>query len=797
MTAADVSSTLRIPVDLLAAAGWRDATGAEVREALGYYGHRDADLGGIIIPLRDPRTGEHLGDWARLNDPPTGGGKYLQPQGGRWLYVPPVPTDYLYDVSVPVVFAEGPKSALALVALAQRCGRRLVAIATGGCWGWRRTVTHERQPDGTLAGVTGPSPSLDWIAWTGRDAIIALDGDARANPSVSAALRSLAYELAGRGASVRVAAIPPAAGAKAGPDDVIEHCGDEAVLAMLDAARPRADCAVAAAEAAIVALEADRKADPLPAIAALAAVDDTSRRELLVGRLVALRLPGVTRELATRRIAAERAEADAARQAAAAAARRGKLLGLRVDGAALLDALAATLRDYVIESAAQADVEALWLLHTYALGAADYTPYLHITAPEKRCGKSRLLEVLELLAARAWRCDRTTAAALLRSVERDSPTLLLDEWDAARGSSDEYAEAMRGLLNSGFRRGGAYRMCVGEDREPHDFPTFCAKSLAGIGRLPDTVADRSIVIALRRKSPHERVRQFRRRDAEPQAAYLREQAEAWAMQAVGRLRDHRPAMPPQLNDRQQDICEPLFAIADLVGGDWPERARRALVEVCSGEAAADESIGAKLLADARAVFAERGADRLASKDLAEALGEMEDRPWAEWGRAQKPITAPQVARQLGRFGIIPRNLREGGAVAKGYLRADFAEAWDRYLAPALPPDDPPSPVPPIPNRYTATRPVNTGESGDFNAATEGGCSGTKNGVSNNNHAGRSGVAVSQAEIGPGVTQGALFATPPPPPKAEGLTWAESIARARAEGRLPAEPEAPARKDVEL
>lgn len=800
MTAAAVAVALRIPADLLAAAGWRDVSDAEARDLVGT--HHAGDLSGWAAPYLDPRSGARWA-WAvrRRNPDADGKRKYLVAPGHHHIYFPPAAGPLLGDASVTVALVEGVKSSLALTALAERAGRRLLVVALGSCWGWRgqtgiaTTASGDRQPE------KGPHPDLALVEWAGRDAIIALDGDVRGNPSVAAALRGLAHELVGRGANVRVATVPEAAGEKAGPDDVLQRCGDDAALAMLDASRPWAECARAAAEAAIAAMAAAGKgADPLPAIEAVAAVDDTSRRDLLAGRLVALRLPGVTREVVTRSIGQHQARAEAARRQAAEAARRGRLLGMVVDGAALLDDIAAWLREYVVMTPAQADVCAFWVLHSHALDAADYTPYLHITAPEKRCGKSRLLEALELLAARAWRCDRTTAAALLRSVERDTPTLLLDEWDAAKGSGDDYAEAMRGLLNSGFRRGGSYRLCAkGADGEMdlHDYPTFCAKAIAGIGRLPDTVADRSLTIVLRRKAPHERVQPFRRRDAEPQAAYLRERCEAWAMQAIERLRDARPGFPAALNDRQRDICEPLLAIADLAGGDWPGRARRALVELCTGEAAQDESIGSKLLADVRAIFAERQADRIASKDLAEALGAMEDRPWAEWGRGAKPITPPQVARQLGRFGIAPRSIRLGdGATPKGYLRDDFCEALARYLAPDPSPDDPPPPDMPVPNRHTATNRINTGPNGDFESATADPCGGSENAVSPSKDGPCGGVAVPNQQNRGGDTQTDLF-TPPPPPKAEGETWGESIARARAEGRLPAEPEAPRPKDVEL
>ncbi len=784
MKIADMAAALRIPPDLLAEAGYRDADDYAVREALGHQGHRGADLGGILMPIRHPGSGEVLGHICRLRQAVTGASgtvRYLQPQACRWLLVYSTNDAAREDAGAPAVIVEGPKSALALVALARRTGRRLAVIATLGCWGWRRTVDHERRPDGALAPVTGPSPSLEWLAWGGRDAIVALDGDARSTPAVGAAQRALAHELARRGAAVRIASIPADAGSKAGLDDVLETCGDEATLAMLDTAQAWQECALGRAEAAVDAIEkldaARRKTVDMPT-AEIAEIADPVKQARFIGRLAALRIPGVLKADLERMIADHHAKARAERKDADVLARKGKLLGLRVNGATLLDALAKMLRNYVIETGAQADVEALWVVHSYAPDAAEWTPYLHITAPEKRCGKSRLLEILELVVARPWRCDHTSAAALLRSVERDSPTLLLDEWDSAAGSGDEYVQAMRGLLNSGFRRGGAHRLCVGEDREPHDFPTFCPKAIAGIGKLPDTVADRSIPIVLRRKARNETVKPFRRRDAEPEAAPLRDHCEAWALQAGERLRAHRPDLPAELNDRQQDICEPLLAIADLAGGEWPKRARKALLELLTGEAAADESIGAKLLADCRAIFngEEQGEpeasasagpikDRIASHELIERLSALEARPWVEWGRGARPITAPQLARQLGRFGIAPRNLREGGAVMKGYLRSDFADAWARYLPSDPAPDDTPPPNSPTPSRYTATRPANTGDNRRFTAATTPACSGTENGTSANNDAGCSGVAAPNQQNGAEGSEGGLIGCLPGGPTA--------------------------------
>jgi hypothetical protein len=233
----------------------------------------------------------------------------------------------------------------------------------------------------------------------------------------------------------------------------------------------------------------------------------------------------------------------------------------------------------------------LWVAHTHALAAADATPYLSITSAEKRSGKTRLLEVLELLVARPWFTGRTTAAALVRKIARDTATLLLDESDAAFGGDRDYSEALRGTLNSGHRRGGCVSLCVGQGAalDVHDLPVFSAKAIAGIGKLPDTVADRAIPIRLKRRAPGEQVERFRRRVIADETAAIRDALEEWT-QSVDMLRALRPDIPDDLDDRAADGWEPLLAIADQAGGEWPERARRSAISPM-GAGRSDDSIG--------------------------------------------------------------------------------------------------------------------------------------------------------------------------------------------------------------
>ena len=198
----------------------------------------------------------------------------------------------------------------------------------------------------------------------------------------------------------------------------------------------------------------------------------------------------------------------------------------RSDVAATLDAVAELVRRYVVLTRAQLVAVVLWTFHSHAFDAADATPYLSITSAEKESGKTRLLEVLELLVARAWFTGRVTAAVLARKVDKETPTLLLDESDAAFGGEREYAEVLRGILNSGHRRGGRSSLCVGQGAAISyvDLSTFCPKAIAGIGELPDTVGSRSIPIRVKRKAPDESVERFRRREAAAAAEPLFQRA---------------------------------------------------------------------------------------------------------------------------------------------------------------------------------------------------------------------------------------------------------------------------------
>jgi hypothetical protein len=355
----------------------------------------------------------------------------------------------------------------------------------------------------------------------------------------------------------------------------------------------------------------------------------------------------------------------------------------------LLETLAAVEaffnRFVVFSNRSQSTVIALWVLHAWAKNAFDYTPYLHIHSPEKRCGKTLVLDLLGLLVPEPWPVVGPSEAVLFRAIDANEPTLLLDEVDTIFKERDEKSEGLRGILNAGFKRNGSVPRCVGQGHEVKNFSVFCPKVLAGIGRLPDTVADRSIPITLSRKTRQDPVERFRLRRVIAESEELRARLQNWAESAVviEELRNAEPAMPGELGDRQADVTEPLVAIADLAGGDWPERARNALLELYASHRD-PESDGVRLLRDVRTVLQSQNLTRIKTSSLIEALFEIEESPWAsfweqDWKRGNTKGPAQRLAALLKPFGITPKTLKFADETeAKGYSESDFEDSWTRY-----------------------------------------------------------------------------------------------------------------------
>ena len=345
-----------------------------------------------------------------------------------------------------------------------------------------------------------------------------------------------------------------------------------------------------------------------------------------------------------------------------------------VEPAALLSDLVAAIKRFIICPDETAHAAALWIAMTWFMDVVQVAPLAVITAPEKRCGKSQLLSLLGRLVHRPLAASNITPAALFRAVDAWKPTLLVDEADAFMKDNEE----LRGLLNCGHTRDSAYIVrVVGDDHTPKRFNVWGAKALAGIGHLADTIMDRSIVLELRRKLPHEEV--LRLRHAEPGLFDdLSAKLTKFASDTRERLRRCRPDLPNALHDRAQDNWEPLLAIAEMAGGEWPQIARHAALKL-SGSTEDGGTMGNELLADIREVFESKRLAKISTADLINHLCDDDEKSWATYNRG-KPITPRQVAKKLKEYGIASKNLRVNYEVVKGFEHEQFIEAFARYLA---------------------------------------------------------------------------------------------------------------------
>jgi hypothetical protein len=347
-----------------------------------------------------------------------------------------------------------------------------------------------------------------------------------------------------------------------------------------------------------------------------------------------------------------------------------------------LDLAHATLTRYVVFPCPEAaDAATLYAGSTHAMPKLEFAARLVIKSPVRRCGKSRLLDVLAQLVRRPLLTSDISAAALVRSIDpADPPTLMLDEADATFGAAlkgDEKAEHLRGIINAGFGRDRPYRRWDVTTRGVEDCPTFAMAVLAGIGPMPDTIEDRAVIIDLRRKSPAERVAKFRVRRDKPKVAKDGAKLAAALGPYADAVGDAEPGMPEGLNDRAEDVWEAMIAIADLAGGGWPGRARTAAVTLSGDGSAGDGTLGERLLADLRDVFG--SADSMHSESILDGLHKISEAPWSDWyGR---PLNARDLAKLLRPYGVRSLGVKLAGVTKKGYRREHLHDPWTRYLPP--------------------------------------------------------------------------------------------------------------------
>lgn len=352
------------------------------------------------------------------------------------------------------------------------------------------------------------------------------------------------------------------------------------------------------------------------------------------------------------------------------------------DGAELLDDVRRFLSRFVVyPSVVELNAHTLWIAHTWFMDFWDSTPRIAFLSPEPGSGKSRALEVTEPLVPRPVHAVNCTPAYLFRKVSDPAgrPTVLYDEIDTIFGPKAKEHEEIRGVLNAGHRKGAMAGRCVlrGKIVETEELPAYCAVALAGLDDLPDTLMTRSVISRMRRRSPSEPVEPWRQRVNGKEAEYLYARLASWSVSAEP-LADGWPTMPEGVTDRDADVWESLLAVADLAGGHWPQSARVAAVTHVTASRSRKPSMGVLLLSDMRTVFARSKRDRLETANILKVLNSIEESPWGTIRRGEA-LDPRGLANRLGKYGIGSKKFRVGDEIITGYSRAQFEDAWSRYL----------------------------------------------------------------------------------------------------------------------
>ncbi|MEO7863739.1 MAG: DUF3631 domain-containing protein [Nitrospirales bacterium] len=320
----------------------------------------------------------------------------------------------------------------------------------------------------------------------------------------------------------------------------------------------------------------------------------------------------------------------------------------------------------------------LWIAHSHLMSVWESTPRIAFLSPEPGSGKTRALELTETLVPHPVEAINVSTSYLFRKIKDTSgpPTILFDEIDTIFGLRAKENEELRGFLNAGHRKGASAGRCVvrGKTVETEEFPAYCALAMAGLGRLPDTILSRSVVVRMRRRSPSEQVTPYRRRIHATEGNALRDRLASWAIQIKETLNMY-PTMPEGIEDRNADVWEALLSIAEAAGGPWPERAKVAAVALVADSAGDRGSLGVRLLRDIKAVFKDQ--DRLWTDDILAALIAIEESPWGDM--RGKAIDSTKLADLLRPYGAKSKQVKMGGLNHRGYEREAFYDAWVRYL----------------------------------------------------------------------------------------------------------------------
>lgn len=359
----------------------------------------------------------------------------------------------------------------------------------------------------------------------------------------------------------------------------------------------------------------------------------------------------------------------------------------------VVDEIHRLISKYIVLSHSEIRVASAWAAASWHMDVWSRFPHLAVTSPEKRCGKTRFLQLLEKVCPKPWSTTSISPAAMYRLIEKERPTLLLDEAQSISRRGSESSEVLRELLNAGIDSTSVVVRVGGKDNdEIKKFSVYSPKVIALIGAIDGVLADRCLPIGLKRKSREDQVQFYNHRVVDQESKALGEKLEKWSKESAKAITEAYDQTEPFAidNDRMADLLRPLQAVLAVVDPSSinllqkyaegsEERERR--IEMMSP--------GVLMLVACREAFAEREKTvkrlgKLAEKTepgflptetLIEFLCKRTEEPWARWSKGQN-INPEGVARLLRPYDI--RSERNRDQSARGYYTHSFEEAWKKY-----------------------------------------------------------------------------------------------------------------------
>jgi putative DNA primase/helicase len=383
-----------------------------------------------------------------------------------------------------------------------------------------------------------------------------------------------------------------------------------------------------------------------------------------------------------------------------------------VHGPAMLEALEEALCKYLVLPKYAAPTIALWIIHTHCFEVWDVSPRLAAMAPERGCGKTQVLKMLLRLVCKPYPSASVTAATIYRRVEELQPCLLIDEFDSYGASN----EALRNILNAAHEKEFAcIDRCNANTNEPESFSAWAPMAIAGIGKLPDTLADRSIIITMQRRKASEIIADLSEDAAKAELLRLQRMAYRWAQDNSDAIRAHKPEKLSWLMNRDADNWKPLLRIADIAGEHVPELAQAACYHFVV-ERESQDSRAVQLISDMMDMFIGRGdeCDRLQSETILESLLRLDERSYNEWTKQGRPISKTTLASALKPHHIFPDTMHfsEMNKSARGYWRGPIEDKYERYVSGGKEDAHPPIPA-------QGVRPKEPSEKQPFSSTSQG------------------------------------------------------------------------------